>query len=247
MAVATDHMHTDLYQPLVITATEGTAITLGGSTSVTRNGGTLTFSWKQISGPPLALGTATTSTLTVTPGTSGAYELQLTVTDSHGVSDVVNVWLTIGQTGEVVPVAVLAPVTAQKLTGTTPLSVTLDGSGSKGTAPLSYHWTQHGGVPAVVTQSAGTGTISLTQPGDYEFELRVSDGTVTSAPAVVTFTVTESGDSTLTSGTSTTSKSGGCVVGSGQQSTGAWSLFPLLAIAFVVARARARKSGRVIL
>src|SRR5207249_628258 len=79
---------------------------------------------------------------------------------------------------------------------------------------LTYYWTQIQGTPTVVSgASSGTGTLVVDQAGDYEFELRVSDGSVTSAPAVVKFSVAFSPDSTLVSGTHVSSTSGGCEIG----------------------------------
>jgi MYXO-CTERM domain-containing protein len=241
---ATDHMHSDLYQPLVVTTTAGSAVTLDGSKSISRNGGNVTFRWTLLDGPIVAINAATGASFTITPPVPGAYELALTVTDSNGVSDTEIVWVTVGALGEVAPVAVLKPVASpQTIPASGSLAITLDGTGSLGRG-LTYHWTQRGGVPAVVSTSGGTGSIVLTQPGDYEFELRVSDGSVTSAPAIVSFRATAAPDSKLTSGTFVSSSSGGCRVGIAPNGTGWPAALPLAAIFLVLVRSRRRASRR---
>jgi beta-lactam-binding protein with PASTA domain len=80
--------------------------------------------------------------------------------------------------------------------GTTGNLVTLDGSGSSdpdsGPSPLTFTWTQTIG-PAVTLSGAGTAapTFVPTEVGDYTFSLVVADGLESSAPDIVSVTVTE--------------------------------------------------------
>lgn len=77
--------------------------------------------------------------------------------------------------------------------------VTLDGSGSSdpdnAPQPLSYAWAQSAG-PLVKLNGASLAkpTFTPTSVGSYSFDLRVSDGTANSDPAVVVITVPKLGD-----------------------------------------------------
>ncbi|HZV02377.1 MAG TPA: MYXO-CTERM sorting domain-containing protein, partial [Planctomycetota bacterium] len=225
-------------QDLVVAAS-GNSVTLDAGSSVSHNGGALSFDWTQLAGPIALLTNQTTPTLGFAASTPGAYELELTVTDANGTSVEQRVWITVPATGKAVPTAVVQPVQNQTLPSSGSVTLTLDGSRSTGTGTLAYYWTQIRGTPTFVNSTSnGTGTVTVTQPGAYEFALRVSDGTVTSAPTVVAFEVASPAQQALPSGASISKSSGGCAVGAAGGEP--WSLAPFALFALVIVTRRRR-------
>jgi len=162
-------------------------VTLNGTGSIL-NGLTATYNWTQVSGTPVILGTPNSSVTTFgaphVPFGSPAATLvfQLTVTTSGGVSsDLVNVTVN--------PAALLAPVANAGLDQTVNSGaiVTLRGVASdpnNPALPLTYLWTQTGGLAFPVTLSANnvlqpTFTAPIIPagptPGVLVFDLKVSN------------------------------------------------------------------------
>lgn len=170
------------------------SVSLDGSYSHPRGvGGGLRFAWKQLSGPLVPLLGADTAQTSFVPQLPGTYSFELTVTDSNGVADSARCCVGVASPGGPSPVASLAKVPDQVLAapGTPPLVVGLDGSASSGPGVLRFRWTQVRGPPCVVDPGSGPGLglVTIEQAGAYEFELRLFDGVLHSAPAPVSFVV----------------------------------------------------------
>ncbi|HBP20555.1 MAG TPA: hypothetical protein DEA08_22540 [Planctomycetes bacterium] len=227
-------------------AARNSSLTLDGSQSLSFTTGVgvtsnLTYSWSQLSGPTAIITNSNQSSATVSPRQAGAYQFELKVTDTNGVSSTDTVWVTVGAgAAEDAPAAGITPVTNRTLDGTT-LSLSLDGGPSLGTG-LTYTWYQSKGAPVFVDGSvSGVGTVTIRQPGTYTFLLVVSDENgVTSAPASTTFRVALAAESALPSGASTTDSSGGCALeGSGAPAGG----LPICLLALGLLGMRRRLGG----
>jgi len=142
-----------------LTVYEGASVTLSGANSMDPEGGTLTYSWRQVSGTNVTLINPSAAQATFVPPNVGpggaALGFELTVTDSGGLKSadtcLVNVcWINEPPTAnagsdQIVNEGVL---------------VTLNGSGSndpEGSA-LSYEWTQVSGT------SVGLSSLSVARP-----------------------------------------------------------------------------------
>jgi hypothetical protein len=176
----------------------GATALLDGSGSYDDGGRTLTYSWRQISGPAVALTNPFAAQASfVTPhlaygDATQMFQFELTTRNGLAASfDTMTVVNTpfdraVADAGEDQSVA----------TGTT--GVQLDGSGSSTTAPapLTYQWTQTGG-PAVTLSSATAAKPTFTAPTvtqaegpkQLTFDLVVADGFSTSEAATTTVTV----------------------------------------------------------
>jgi PKD repeat protein len=131
------------------TVTEGSVVTLDGSDSLDIDGGIVSYSWKQISGPVVTLSDAASDQPTFTApnveldGVSLTFDL--TVTDAGNLSDTDSCVVNITRQNQP-PSAMVAPDYTEITGGTL---VTMDGSGS--TDPddgiVSYLWSQEEGEP----------------------------------------------------------------------------------------------------
>ena len=163
-------------------AVAGATVALTGAGSVSRNGGTLTFTWEQVAGPLAAMTGATTPNPSVVPPVAGAYAFELRVTDANGVADTEVLHLTVAPAGRPAPTPVLQPIPDYFL-GAGGIVVVLDGATSTGDGSLTFLWQQTGGVPVFIDDAAsGRGSIVPPQAGTYVFELRVADANGLSAP-----------------------------------------------------------------
>jgi len=167
----------------------GDLVQLDGSQSKAPDGDTLTYAWTFTfipAGSTAVLTGAARAGPSFTADQSGAYGLQLVVTDSHGNSSIATVMVT---TNPIPPVAV-AGNPQQVPAGST---VQLDGSQSSG-PPTSYQWTllSKPNLSAATLSDAGAvnPTFVADQPGFYVAQLIVSDGVLTSIPGTVLITVT---------------------------------------------------------
>ncbi len=71
--------------PDTLPATAGNSVALVGTASDV-DGGIAGYSWRQVSGPTVALRDADTASASFTPSSAGTYVFELTVTDSDGLS-----------------------------------------------------------------------------------------------------------------------------------------------------------------
>ncbi|WP_308809543.1 myxosortase-dependent M36 family metallopeptidase [Archangium lansingense] len=164
---------------------ERTSYTLSGSAS-DADGDTLSYSWVQVSGTPVALSGANSASATFTaPETASGETLSFTLTVSDGklsASDTVNV---------VVNNVNRAPVvTASSVTVDERSTATLQAAGSDADGDsLTYAWTQLTGTPVTLsgadtaTATFSTGEVSADEV--LTFRVTVSDGQATASHDVV--------------------------------------------------------------
>jgi hypothetical protein len=176
---------------------EGAQVALDGASSFDEDGEPLRFSWTQTAGPTVILSDPTSPSPTFTApmvGPAGeTLTFELGVTDGIDTStDTVNV---IVENINHAPVANAGDdQTADENT-----IVHLDGSASSDPDgdPLTYSWTQAGGLPVVLSDPSSP-TPSFTAPDlvqggeSLTFRLLVNDGSLDSAPDEVVISVLDS-------------------------------------------------------
>ncbi len=170
------------------TVNPGASVTLDGSGSYDPNGDALTYQWTQTGGVTVTLSGATTVSPTFTaPAASGMLIFTLTVTDTGGLTDTATTTVTVPNIAPTADAG--APQTVNPGD-----SVTLDGSASSDPNgdPLTYHWTQTGGVTVMLSDAT---SISPT------FTAPAASGMLT-----FTLTVTDTGGLTDTTTTTVTVK-----------------------------------------
>ena len=181
------------------TVQEGSPVILNGTASYDPDAQPLTYQWTQLSGPAVTLVGANTSVATFTAPSVGAagatITFDLTVWDG-GLAGSVPVSVAVTNVNHV-PVANAGP--SQTVNELTP--VTLNGSASvdPDLDLLTYAWNQVSGplVPLTgVTTVSPTFTAPNVGPGGaaLTFQLLVSDGRASSAPAQVTVNVQDVND-----------------------------------------------------
>ncbi len=164
-----------------------TPVSLDGSGSYFYDpSGPTSYKWKQVSGPAGSFDDPNIATPVFTPSADGTYVLQLVVADDRYSSTADQVIVFVGPNQA--PVAHAGSDKACAAPGL----VRLDASRSHDSDPadhLHYSWRQTAG-PVVELAGADTVTPTFTaQLGEqYTFELIVSDGFDSSAPATVTIT-----------------------------------------------------------
>lgn len=163
--------------------------TLDGSQSTDAEGDTLSWSWRQVSGPTATLVGQDTPVLTVSATNVGVVVVELVVSDGRLDSRPVQATVIVSD-GNERPVAVARGPAFARLG----VAVSLDGSQSYDPEgePLTFAWTQVGG-PAVLLTSSETAEPSFvaTVTGTYAFQLVVRDGLFDSLPSEVVVEVTD--------------------------------------------------------
>jgi RHS repeat-associated protein len=175
--------------PITVSAGPSLTITLPTST-VTLNGsaiggkGTLTLTWSEVSGPAAVTFGSPNSTVTQASFTAfGSYVLRLTATDGTTTASATTTVI-------VNPVPILVSAGASQSITQPANSVTLNGSASGGSAPLTLSWSEFSG-PAPVTFSAPSSAVTqatFTAAGTYVLQLSATDG-INSASATTTVSV----------------------------------------------------------
>ncbi|WP_373396434.1 PKD domain-containing protein [Algoriphagus halophilus] len=154
------------------------AFTLDGTASKDEDGTIISFAWSQISGPPITLKTPNQPKASAEIKTAGEYVFELTVTDDQGASNKDSVKITIIEPENIGPVANAGRDQTLTIAPSQPVSVTLDGSGSKdedGTI-TAFAWTQISGSSVTLkTPNKPKTAVEFSAPGEYEFELKVTD------------------------------------------------------------------------
>ena len=175
-------------------------VTLDGSASADPDGTALNFAWQQTAGTAATLRNPATAKPTFTaPNVKVATKLtfQLVVDDGALKSAPATVDINITPSNHA-PVAVVGA--AQTVApGAT---ATLDGSGSTDADndPLGYTWSQTAGANVTFQTSSAKPSVLLTAAGTYTFQLIVSDGVESSAPATLTVTAANPGGGGCSSG-----------------------------------------------
>jgi hypothetical protein len=166
----------------------GSTVTLDGLGSTDPEGDPLEYLWSQVEGPEsVVLENPSTPDPWFTPMQAGAYKFQLVVKDDEDFSPPDYVTVTAVDENH-------APVALAAGEGFADIGdlVTLDGAGSYDLDgdPLTYQWTQTGGVQ-VALEGADTAVANFhaASEGVFGFQLVVSDGELTSDPALVEVTV----------------------------------------------------------
>lgn len=172
----------------------GATVQLNGTGSTSARGDAITFLWSIVSTPSgsaAALSNTSAPRPTFVADQNGLYQLQLVVTDAHGVASLPSlVNIAVGPGFSVAPVANAGsyPIAA---IGT---PVTLDGSQStdvSGAGPLTYSWSIYFGPAGTNAYPAGDGIFSPAETltpdlfGQYYLQLTVTDSNSNSATAKV--------------------------------------------------------------
>lgn len=162
-----------------LAGTVGESVSLAG-TGADPDGDPLTFQWSfdaRPTGSAATIQAAGSANAAFVPDAAGTYVIRLTVDDGRGgtASDTVTV-VVVEANGNQAPVAD-AGVDQSVDAGT---QVTLDGSGSSDPDgdPLVYSWRWISGPSSVTVRSSTSSQahVTLSTPGEYVFELTVSDG-----------------------------------------------------------------------
>ncbi len=138
--------------PTPVNGMVGQTVTLDGSGSL---GAIDSYTWRQTSGPAVSLTGASTARATFAAATTGTYTFELVVTGPGGVSAPMTV------TAVITPVVAVVASAGPDQSVIRGRTVTLDASGSQGTASVS--WRQVSG-PAVTLNGATTTRPTFTLP-----------------------------------------------------------------------------------
>ncbi|WAC72314.1 S8 family serine peptidase [Roseateles sp. SL47] len=218
------------------TVLPGETITLDASSSTSPSGRAIaSYLWQITSGSSYAAfsGGTTSATTTLLASAAGTVTVQLTVTDSAGLS---------ASTTKSFTVAAGKPTASFTASTTTPVvgaTVTLDGSASKaatGASITGYLWDITSGTSLASfsgSATAATTTLSATAAGSVVVRLTVTDsnGYTSSSSQTLTVSASSSSSGSDASTTSTSSSSGG----GGGAFSALWAL-GLLALTLLLGR-----------
>ncbi len=187
---------------------------LDGTGSTDADGDSLTYAWTfdyRVPGSSATISNASSPTATVYLDKAGQYSIKLTVTDSAGESDDDVVYVTV-EAANGAPVADAGIDQSVSLGQLVQLSgLTSSDPNPNDAANLTFQWTFVSKPGGSVTQLSGDQTptprFTADVTGVYTVSLTVSDGTLDSAPDLVTINVTDP----TTSGGSGSSNSGDCL------------------------------------
>jgi len=176
--------------PSPASASEGTLVTLDGSTSYDPDGDALTYTWTQLTGTPVVLANASTAIATfLAPNVPETTTLSFRLTVSDGsLNSTADALVNVTWTNDPPVAALSCPVDADEGE-----NVTLDGSGSADSDDgiASYQWEQLVGLPEVVGLATFTAasvnfaapSLGFQQVGLVPFQLTVTDASGASSAA----------------------------------------------------------------
>lgn len=181
------------------TLTEATPVTLDGSTSFDSDGTLSSYLWEQLSGPPVTLTNASTSTASYTApavasNTTEQQVFRLTITDNSGFTSTGNTNIFV----EDVLVANIAPIANAGINQSVNENtlVTLDASASSDDGSIiTFLWQQISGTNTVILNDTGLVIPSFTSPfvsnaGDIiTFLLTVTDDLGVQSSSSVNITI----------------------------------------------------------
>ncbi len=165
--------------------------TLNGSASSDPDNNITSYLWSRVSGPAqFSIGNATQATTSLTNLVEGTYVFRLTVTDAGGLSSSASVTVVVNPKPNIPPIANAGADFSVSMPNPV---IQLNGSRSSdpdGTI-VAYVWTRISGTGAITIANANTAiaTVVGVQPGEYVFELTVTDDKGATAKARVKVTV----------------------------------------------------------
>lgn len=208
---------------------------LDASGSTDPDGDVLSYTWTQVSGPPVTFDTAAAAPSIPLSGLARGDRVELTLTAFDGLESV-----TQGAVARVNQAPVVA--VAGQVLGVPGEVVQVSAAGSSdpdGDA-LRFRWRQTAGTP--VTFDVGRSTLSFTAPAignqTLGFSVDVSDGTETATAAVTVIL----GDRAYAAGVNAAGGAGGCQAGARSGESSPFSLPGMWLMAVLLGRKRRRKS-----
>ena len=152
-------------------------VTVDGTASTTPNDSIIAYQWSSSDGQ-----SASGSTASFTFGEVGTYTITHTVVDSSAQTATSTQDITVTD-------ALTAVIIATPMTGSAPLSVTLDGSGSStpNSSIIAYNWSSSDGQEGIGSSASFT----YDNAGEYTVTLTVIDSEATTATTTETITVEE--------------------------------------------------------
>jgi len=157
---------------------------LDASASYDPDGDTISFSWRQVSGPnTMYMENRNSANPTIIPITNGVYVFEVTVTDNL-LSSTDQVTITVVDRNTLPTIVVNTPISRR-----TNQLVTLDASQSYDTNsdPITFEWQQLTGTSVLLSNENGaiTSFTAPSQPDSLTFLIKVSDGHGISSKVVV--------------------------------------------------------------
>lgn len=156
----------------------GRRVNLSARFSSDANGDALTYSWRQLAGPPSHIAPRG-AVLAVRPAQPGYYAYELTATDGAGGTTSTLVPVVVAD-GQVPSAAVAAPVVLAAVGS----PATLDATPSSPES-ATFSWQQVEPAADVALGSSATASFTPPAPGRYVFEVTAWSGSVRSPPARV--------------------------------------------------------------
>ena len=170
------------------------SVTLDGSTSSDPDGTIKTYFWEQESGPQASVEKPNESITAVSGLSEGSYKFKLTVTDDDGASDSKSVSVTVLPRQNEPPVA-RAKANPDFLVFSAGQTITTQLDGSDSSDPddgiKSYEWklTSSGLTAQIDSPDKAVTGVKFTQPGNFDFQLTVTDEAGLSSSANVSVQV----------------------------------------------------------
>jgi hypothetical protein len=169
-------------------------VSLNGSSSFDPDGTISAYSWKQISGPSVSsIAAGSTSTATASQLLPGQYIFELAVTDNNGLKNTDQVSVTVNAATAKVNVPPVADAGGSDTLDLPNNSYTLNAARSTdpdGTIG-SYQWQQISGPSKVKSSNMNVPQVAISdfEPGEYEFQVVVTDNQGASSTATMKLTV----------------------------------------------------------